>query len=87
MLAGHKSEILFEKYSSSKKAGCMTQVVECLPGKHKALSSNSHTKKKKKRLRINPEQIPELSAVSKFSCLYPGCALARLPEKSFLGTT
>jgi hypothetical protein len=48
MLAGHKSEILFEKYSSSKKAGCMTQVVECLPGKHKALSSNSHTKKKKK---------------------------------------
>jgi hypothetical protein len=34
--------------NKAKKAGRVAQMVECLPSKHEALSSNSTTEKKKK---------------------------------------
>jgi hypothetical protein len=38
------------KYSTQKnRAGAVPQVVECLPSKHEALSSNLSTDKKKKK--------------------------------------
>jgi hypothetical protein len=35
----------------SKRAGDVTQSIECLPSKHKVLNSNSSLKKKKKKPR------------------------------------
>jgi hypothetical protein len=35
-----------QKITKAKKAGGMAQVVECLPSKYTALSSNSSTRKK-----------------------------------------
>jgi hypothetical protein len=59
-LANAKEEILFEgkekkkKLSTHKCAGGVTQEVEHLPNKNKALSSNPRTaKKKKKRISKN----------------------------------
>jgi hypothetical protein len=37
------------KENQRKRAGGVAQVVECLPKKHKALSTNTSTKKKKKK--------------------------------------
>jgi signal recognition particle GTPase len=39
---------LVQKIIKAKRAGGMAQVVECLPCKHKALSSNSNTTKKER---------------------------------------
>jgi hypothetical protein len=39
-----------QKVTEAKRAGSMDQVVECLPSKHEALSSNSSTGKKKELL-------------------------------------
>jgi hypothetical protein len=41
-------EILSRKYPTQKRAGRVAQVVEHLPSKYEALSSNSSTEKKKK---------------------------------------
>jgi hypothetical protein len=40
---------LSEKQTKAKRAGGMTQVVECLPSKYKTLNSNHSTAKKKKK--------------------------------------
>jgi hypothetical protein len=44
-------EFLSRKYPTQKRAGGVVQVLECLPSKCEALSSNPSTKKKKKRKR------------------------------------
>jgi hypothetical protein len=38
-----------EKYLTHKRAGGVAQVIECLPSKCEALSSNPSTEKKKKK--------------------------------------
>jgi hypothetical protein len=43
---GNKSEILFQKKTTQTRVGGVTQVVECLPSKSEALSSNPSTSKK-----------------------------------------
>jgi hypothetical protein len=50
----------------AKRAGAVTKVVEHLPSKHKALSSNPSTvkKKKKKSLYVGIRQTPWLSALT-----------------------
>jgi hypothetical protein len=45
---GHKYKALFGKGTEAKRDEGMGHVVECLPSKCKALSSNSSTAKKKK---------------------------------------
>jgi hypothetical protein len=45
-LAWAKSE-LNSKITRVKRIGCMIQVVECLPSKHKVLISNTSTAQKK----------------------------------------
>jgi hypothetical protein len=42
-------ETLAQKISNTKKIGRMYQVIEHLPSKHEALSSNPSTTKKKKK--------------------------------------
>jgi hypothetical protein len=44
-----KSKTLSQKYPTQKWAGRVAQVVQCLPGKCEALSSNPNTTKKKKK--------------------------------------
>jgi hypothetical protein len=44
-----KNKTLSEKQTKAKRAGGMTQVVECLPSKYKTLNSNHSTAKKKKK--------------------------------------
>jgi hypothetical protein len=44
---GKKQNLIF-KITRGKRAGGMAQVVECLPSKHKALSSNPSTTNTKK---------------------------------------
>jgi hypothetical protein len=43
------TKIKIKKYPTQNRAGGVTQAVECLPSKHEALSSNTSTKRKKKR--------------------------------------
>jgi hypothetical protein len=54
------------KITNTKRAGDMTQVVEYLPGKHKALSSNKQ-KNKEIIFFLNPalknKKYPEIAAV------------------------
>jgi hypothetical protein len=45
-----KSKTLFLKLTTAKRARDMVQVVECLPSKSKAPSSNPSTGKKKKEV-------------------------------------
>jgi hypothetical protein len=47
VLAAQKSPRLYEKNNESKDSMGMTQVVQCLTSKHKDLSSNPSTAKKK----------------------------------------
>jgi hypothetical protein len=48
---GHKYEILSQKRTKSKRTSGIAEVVEYLPSKHKALSSNHSTTKKKRERR------------------------------------
>jgi hypothetical protein len=45
-VAQAKSETLSQKNNKNKRAGDLAKMVEHLPSKHKALSSNSSTSKK-----------------------------------------
>jgi signal recognition particle GTPase len=55
------------KITKVKRAGDMAQVVECLPSKHKTLSSNPLTIKKKKKSRMEYMIISHL--FSKDTCV------------------
>jgi hypothetical protein len=46
-IAQAKREDPISKISNTKRTGRVAQVVECLPSKHKALSANPCTTKKK----------------------------------------
>jgi hypothetical protein len=48
---------LFQKYPTQNIAGGVAQVVECLPSKHKARSSNLSTAKKKKNKVKNMQKL------------------------------
>jgi hypothetical protein len=52
-LAKNHSKTLFQKQNKNKRAGVITQIVECLPSMRRTLGSNSNTrrinKKKKKQ--------------------------------------
>jgi hypothetical protein len=45
----------FSKVTRAKRAGHVTQVIELLPSKHEALSSNSSNSKKKKEMTKPPK--------------------------------
>jgi hypothetical protein len=58
-------------FQGNEAVGEEVQVVECLCSKHKALSSNSCTTKKKKRERLNLlASLPWISQTVKNKCLY-----------------
>jgi hypothetical protein len=47
-----KKQDSFSKTTRAKRAGSTDQAAECLPSKHEALSSNSHTSKKKNKKKV-----------------------------------
>jgi hypothetical protein len=57
--SGQNCEALLEKITKAKRAGGLTQVVECLAGKHEALSSNTSTNREKK-IRVGAQRRGEL---------------------------
>jgi hypothetical protein len=60
-------ETLSQKYSAHKRTGGVTQVIKCLPSKHKALSSNHSTTKKTKNIKHtwDAEKSAQLSFITK----------------------
>jgi hypothetical protein len=64
--SGGKKQDPISKITEAQRAGSMVQMVECLPSKREALSSNqSTTKKKKKKIKKNEiggEQCEEATA-------------------------